>query len=102
MPSIAQLEKLLAIDPSDPFVLYGLAQEHAKAKDFAAACAMYDRCLAADAGYCYAYYHKAKAQQAAGDEVAAIATLRTGLVAAKKASDFKAMSEISGFLDELT
>lgn len=102
MPSIAQLEKLLALDPNDPFVLYGLAQEHAKAKDFAAACVLYDRCLAADPAYCYAYFHKAKTQQAAGDEAGAAATLRAGLAAAKKASDFKAMSEISGFLDELT
>lgn len=102
MPSIAQLEKLLALDPHDPFVLYGLAQEHAKARDFAKACDFYDRCLAADAGYCYAFFHKAKAQQSAGDETGAIATLRAGVTSAKKAGDMKALGEISGFLDELT
>lgn len=102
MPSIAQLEKLLAADPKDPFVLYGLAQEHAKAKAFARAIEYYDLCLAADPAYCYAYFHKAKAQQAAGDDAGAAATLRAGLIAAKQAGDGKAMGEIGGYLDELT
>jgi len=102
MPSIAQLEKLLAADPKDPFVLYGLAQEYAKAKEYAKAIGFYDACLSADAAYCYAYFHKAKAQQAAGDDAGAAATLRAGLVAAKQAGDAKAMGEIGGYLDELT
>ena len=33
MPSIEQLKKLLELDPEDTFVLYGIAQEHAKAGD---------------------------------------------------------------------
>ncbi|MFT3686319.1 MAG: hypothetical protein QM783_15600 [Phycisphaerales bacterium] len=64
---LAKLEKLLALDPADTFVLYGIAQEHGKAGDFAKAIEFYDRTLAADPAYCYAYFHKARAQQAAGD-----------------------------------
>ncbi len=101
MPSIEQLQKLLAADPADPFVLYGLAQEHAKAGQTDEAVAHYDRCLAADPGYCYAYFHKAKALEDAGRVPEAVATLKAGLAAAKKAGDAHATSEISGYLDML-
>lgn len=99
---MAQLQKLLAMDPNDAFVLYGLGQEHAKRNEHAQAVAHYDRCIAADPLYCYAYYHKARSQQASGDMGAAVATLREGLQAAKKAQDEKARSEIEGLIDMLT
>jgi tetratricopeptide (TPR) repeat protein len=102
MPSIQELEKLLAADPNDAFLLYGLAQEHAKAGRHEAALAAYDRCLAVDPAYCYAYFHKARTLEAAGRPDAAIATLRDGVTAAKRAGDGHALSEISAYLDELT
>lgn len=104
MPSLAQLEKLLAADPRDTFVLYGLAQEHAKAggeKGHAAAVEFYDRCLAVDPLYCYAYFHKAKSLVALGRGGDATEALRAGIVAARKAADSHAESELRGFLDEL-
>ncbi|MEX2218019.1 MAG: tetratricopeptide repeat protein [Phycisphaerales bacterium] len=102
MPSIEQLERLLAADPRDPFVLYGLAQEHAKRGDLPRAVEFYDRCLAADPKYLYAYFHKAKAQEAAGRAAEAGATLETGLAAARAAGDQHAQGEIQAYLDELT
>ncbi len=102
MPSIADLERLLAAEPNDTFLLYGLAQEYAKAGDHAKAVHWYDRCLKADPNYCYAYYHKAKAQDACGDKAGAIATLKAGAAAAKRAGDSHAASEISAYLDELS
>jgi tetratricopeptide (TPR) repeat protein len=95
-------EKLFAAEPTDTFVLYSLGQEHAKAKNYAAAVQWYDRCLAVDAAYCYAYYHKARALEAAGDIPLAVQTLREGLAAARAAHDHKAISEIGGYLDQLT
>jgi tetratricopeptide (TPR) repeat protein len=102
VPSIERLEKMLAADPEDTFVLYAIAQEHAKAGDHDRAVAFYDRCLAVDAAYCYAYYHKAKSLEELGREADAVATLRTGLEAAKGAGDGKALGEIAGYLDALT
>lgn len=105
MPSVAQLEALLAKEPNDPFVLYGLAQEHAKQGDHARAVEFYDRCLAVDPNYHYAYFHKAmtlRQRGEAGDEGRAIETLRAGLVRARAGSDAKAASEIAGLLDEMT
>ncbi len=101
MPRIEDLKKLLAAEPNDAFVLYALAQEHAKLTQFAEAIALYDRCLAADPSYLYAFYHKARAQQAAGDVPAALATLRTGIAAARGRGDSKAWNEMQSFLDEL-
>lgn len=101
MPSIEQLEKLLAATPGDPFLLYGLAQEHAKRADIARALECFDRCLAADPAYCYAYFHKARVLHGAGRTPEAVAVLRAGAAAARAAGDAQALSEISGFLDEL-
>ena len=98
----AKLEKLLALDPNDAFVLYGLAQEHAKAGDHSKAIAFYDRTLAADPGYCYAYYHKARAQQAAGDGTAARHTVEQGIAAAQRVGDSKALNELGALEAELS
>jgi tetratricopeptide (TPR) repeat protein len=102
MPSIEQLRKLLEAEPGDAFLLYGMAQELAKAGDHASAIGWYDRCLGADPAYLYAYFHKARSQEALGDTPTAIATLRAGLKAARERRDSHATAEISGYLDELT
>ena len=98
---LAKLMKILAADPADPFVLYGIAQEHAKAGNHAEAAAYYDRTLAADPLYCYAYFHKARSQQAAGDVAGALATVEQGLAAAQRAGDGKAQGELSSLQMEL-
>lgn len=99
---LEQLEKLLEAEPDDAFCLYGLAQEHAKRGNTEQAIAYYDRTLLVDPAYCYAYYHKARAQEDAGRIDDAVATLRAGLAQAKAVGDVKAAGEISAFLDTLT
>jgi tetratricopeptide (TPR) repeat protein len=103
MPSIAQLEKMLAADPRDAFILYGLAQEHAKAggEGHARAVEFYDRCLEVDPEYCYAYFHKARSLLALSRAADAAATVRAGIAAARRAGDGHAESELSGLLDEI-
>ncbi len=98
---LAKLEKLLALDPNDTFVLYGLAQEYGKMGDLAKAVSFYDRTLAADPAYCYAYFHKARAQQAAGDLASARQTVADGVRAAHRAGDGKALNELTGLQVEL-
>lgn len=102
MPSIEQLEKLLAASPNDPFVLYAMAQEHARQGRHQEAVSFYDRCLAADSMYCYAYFHKARSLEALGKEEEARATLTAGVDAARAAGDSHAFSEISGYLNEIS
>ena len=98
---LTKLQKLLSIDPNDAFVLYGLAQEYAKVGDHAQAIAFYDRTLNADPAYLYAYYHKARSQQAAGDLPNARATVQRGIRVAHQAGDGKALSELSNLQIEL-
>lgn len=102
MPSVDQLEKLLAADPDDAFVLYGLAQEHAKQGNADRAVEFYDRCLKIDPAYCYAYYHKARTLDALARRDQAITTLKAGAKQAQAVGDNHALSEISALLDEWT
>lgn len=102
---LSKLAALLEADPNDAFVLYGLAQEHAKQgtdEGHTRAIEFYDRCIAADPAYHYAYYHKAMSQIALDDNTAAAATLRVGLASARAARDQKAIGELAALLDQVT
>lgn len=99
---LTQLLSILESEPNDAFCLYGVAQEYVRRGESLVAVAWFDRCLAADPGHCYAYYHKAKALEDAGREADAVATLRLGLAQAKAARDGQAISEIAAYLDQLT
>lgn len=101
MPSIADLERLLATDPNDAFVLYGLGQEHARHGRHAQAITFYDRCLESDPACFYAYYFKAKSLHALGRADEAVAVAGTGRKAARGANDLKASSELQALIDEI-
>ncbi len=92
---LEKLKKLLAMDPKDTFVLYAMAQECFKQGDYAGAVDYYQRCIEADASYCYAYYHMAVAQKHAGQLDQARATIQAGIQAAHRAKDHKALGELS-------
>jgi len=103
-PRSERLDKLLALlaaEPDDGFVLYGLAQECQKLGRLADAVAYYDRTIQADPKQCYAFFHKAKSLEASGRRRDAAATLREGLARARSLGDFKAAGEIEGYLDEM-
>jgi tetratricopeptide (TPR) repeat protein len=102
MPRLDQLEKLLKIDPNDAFVLYGIAHEHANLGAHDRAIEFYDRCLAVDPSYCYAYYHKARSLESSGRSDDAAVVIRAGIEASKKAGDAHAVSELQGLLSHLS
>lgn len=101
MSRLDQLMKIRDVDPEDADVAYMIAQEHAKAGDHDEAIAWYDRCLEMDGSYHYAYFHKARSQEARDDSAGAASTLELGLDAAKRDQHAKAMSEIESYLGEL-
>ncbi|MEM8756467.1 MAG: hypothetical protein AAGF47_01630 [Planctomycetota bacterium] len=101
MPSIEQLTKLLSADPADTFVLYALAQEHAKAGDHDQAIDLYRRCIAEDEAYCYAYFHGARSLEALDRATEAAEMLETGLAVAERVGDAKASSEIAQYRGSL-
>ena len=75
-PRLAQLQKLHARDPKDPFCTYGIALEIAKTGDIDQAIQWLDKTIALDDTYCYAYFQKGKMLDTAGkpDEAKAILT----------------------------
>lgn len=105
MPSdsdrLTKLRALLAAEPEDGFLLYGLAQELQKLGRTDEAVEHYDRAIAVDPKECYAFFHKAKALEDAGRIDAACEALRLGLARARGVGDRKAASEIEGYLDQL-
>ena len=96
-----QLQTMLEAEPGDTFVLYSLAQEHAKLGEYEQAIEFYDRTIAIDAHYCYAYFHKARCYEEMDDVAAACETLRVGLERAREAGDEQAIREIQVMLDLL-
>lgn len=94
MPSLASLEKLLTAEPNDPFLLYGIAQEHAKLGNYQQAVVFFDRCLKSDPSYCYAYYHKALALESSGDKSGAMQVIESGLIAAARHGDAHCAAEL--------
>lgn len=93
---------MLESEPNDTFCLYGLAMEHARLGQMPQAIAWFDQTLTVDPEYLYAYFHKARCQEQAGDVEAAAQTLRRGVEHAQEAGDTKALSELAGYLDQLT
>ncbi|MBL4697533.1 MAG: tetratricopeptide repeat protein [Phycisphaerales bacterium] len=102
MPTIAQLKKLLTLDPNDPFVHYGLGQEHASVGDHEQAIACYDKVLELDPEYLYAYFFKGQALHDSGKTDEAKLVIQSGIEAARKINDGHAASELSGLLDSIT
>jgi len=101
MSRIEELNRLYEDDPKDADVMYMLAQEHAKEGEHDEAVSWYDKCLAVDPAYLYAYFHKARALEAAGDIGDAKDALREGVKRAQVQKDEKAVGEIGAYLELL-
>src|SRR5438045_1362465 len=68
---LTKLNEMLAKQPNDPVLLYGMALEHKKLNEPAKAIEFLDRVIASDANYCYAYYQRGQILEAMGDAVGA-------------------------------
>lgn len=99
-PRMEQIEALLADDPSDPFLWYGLGMEHAGQGDDAAAVEVFQKLIALKAAdpYIPAYLQAGQALTRLGRDREAAAVFRDGIEAARKAGDDHALGEMQGFL----
>jgi len=97
---IDQLRKLHALDPTDADVSYMIAQELGKSNEHAQAIGWYEKCIEADAAYCYAYFFKAMAQHALDQTPDAIKTIQVGLIEANKIGHPKTISELTSLLEQ--
>ena len=97
MPTREQIQRLLDIEPNDPFMLYAMASEYAKEKDHPKAIEFYERTIEEDSDYCYAYFHMARSLQALDRIEEARVVLDHGLEAAMHTNDAKGISEIKSY-----
>lgn len=95
---LAQLEKMLAKEPNDTFLLYGIALEYKKAQDLLRAIEFLKRVIALDDGYCYAYHQMGLVHESLDDLDAARQAYRAGIEAARRKGDGHALGEIEAAL----
>jgi Tfp pilus assembly protein PilF len=97
---MAQIEELLALDPTDAFLRYGLAMEYVSAKDDQSAATLLTALVDSDPvnPYVPAFLMAGQAMQRLGQDEAACAILRRGITAAAKAGNDHARGEMEGLL----
>ena len=96
-PRMRQIEALLADDPHDEFLRYGLAMEHAGQGDEATAVSQL-LALTDDRPYVPAFLQAGQMLARLGREPEAIDVLKRGIVVAKQQNDTHAAGEMEGFL----
>jgi Tfp pilus assembly protein PilF len=96
-----QIEEMLADDPADSFLRYGLAMEFLSAGEPDAAVGCLNELIALDAAYVPAYVQLGQAYQRQGKMADAARTFRTGIRVARDQGDTHASEEMAGFLAAL-
>jgi tetratricopeptide (TPR) repeat protein len=101
MPSLEQLKELLAIDPADSFLRYGVAMELAKQMRYAEAMSEFEELVHRDADYVAAYFMAGRTQEQDGNVEAARTWYRRGISVAQRVGDTHAAGEIASALDAI-
>jgi tetratricopeptide (TPR) repeat protein len=97
-----QIEEMLAEDPNDPFLRYGLAMEYASAGDLDAAVRSLQDLIAVAPDYVPAYLQAGQALTKLDREDEARAVYRAGIAVAVKKGDAHAAGEMEGLLDMIS
>ena len=102
-PRMQQIEAMLADEPDDEFLRYGLAMEHTGLGDDATAVAVLRELIALnpEPPYVPAYLQAGQALMRLDKEADAAAMLRAGIAAATKTGNDHARGEMEGFLATL-
>jgi len=99
MPNREQLEKLLASNPDDVFLNFGLAMELAKQEPKDAALERFQRVIELDPDYTAAYYQKARLLIGLVRQAEAREVLTVGVAAAERVGDRHAATEMGELLE---
>jgi Tfp pilus assembly protein PilF len=97
-----QIEEMLAEDPRDPFLRYGLAMEYASAGQDEEAVRCLEELLRLTPDYVPAYVQAGRALTRLQRDEQARAVYRAGISAAQAKGDLHAAGEMEAFLAELT
>jgi tetratricopeptide (TPR) repeat protein len=98
---LENLKRLVAQNPSDPFLLYGLAMEYRRLGELDAAIECFAELIAQNPEYVPAYLQYGQALERAGKTDDAKAAYTNGIAAATRKGDRHASSELGGALDLL-
>src|SRR5262245_7742156 len=96
-PRMAQIEALLADDPTDAFLRYGLAMEYVSAGDEATAVELLLH-LTADSTYVPAFLQAGQVLNRLNRSAEAADVLRRGIAVARQQGDTHAEGEMAGLL----
>ena len=95
------LKGLVAQNPRDAFMRYGLAMEYVKAGELDQAVAEFRAVQSIDPGYSYAYFHGGQTLEKQGLFDEARQSYEKGVEASRNKGDQKALSELQAALDLL-
>ncbi|RIK67883.1 MAG: hypothetical protein DCC65_05275 [Planctomycetota bacterium] len=101
MSRIDQLQKLLATEPEDAFLNFGLAMELAKVQRFDESLAQFEKTISIDPNYIAAYFQKARTLLAMGDDETAKEQLKRGIAQAAACGELHAKGEMEDLLASL-
>ena len=96
-----QIEEMLAEDPNDPFLRYGLAMEHISAGDDVAAARCLQDLIAVAPEYVPAHQQLGQTLLRQGRSAEARQAWIHGVQAAQKTGNQHARDEMQGFIDSL-
>ena len=94
-----QIEEMLAEDPNDPFLRYGLAMEHVSAGEDEQAVRCFEELFRAAPDYVPGYMQAGRALARLDRVDEARAIFQAGIVAARQKGDVHAAEEMAGFLE---
>ncbi len=101
MDKLAGLREILALDPRNSFVRYGIAMELAGRGETEAALAEFNTLIENDPDYTAGYFMSAQTLAGAGRTAEAIERLKAGISCAARAGNSHALSEMQSMLGEL-
>ena len=101
MERIEEIQQLVALVPTDPFPLYGLAMEYRNGGDFAQAAATFGQLMDRFPDYVPQYLMHGQALTALRQPEQAAAVLRQGIAAAERARNLHALGELRSALEAL-
>jgi Flp pilus assembly protein TadD len=100
-PRLETLKELLAQNPDDSFIRYGVAMEHLREGDYAPAVEEFRELLKRNPEYVAAYYHCGQALEKLGDLEGARSVYESGIALCTRTGDLHTRSELQTALDLL-
>ncbi len=98
---IEQFEQLLAMDPQDPLLYFGLGEAYLEAKRYEEAIGTLQKLLEIQPEYSAAYRHLGQALEKSGQLEAAKEVYKRGIPIAEKRGDLQTKKEMEVFLRRL-